>query len=84
MDRLLYLLPVLACPLGMGLMMWLMMRRGHHDGTKPAGRGTPQDEWHTVGPLDAAERAELERLRAAAEVMVEIPDRQHPGHQSGP
>ena len=54
MDRLLYLLPVLACPLAMCLLMWLMMRNGHGTAQPPA------------APVDDGERAELGRLRAEA------------------
>ena len=55
MDRLLYLLSVLACPLVMGLMMWVMMRGGQRT-----------DQPQVVAPLEATERAELDRLRTTA------------------
>lgn len=57
--NLLYLLPLLACPVGMGLMMWLMMRPGRNN--------TSQPHMSTGRPLDAAERAELDRLRSSAD-----------------
>lgn len=52
MDKLLAALPLLACPIMMGLMMWWMARKGH-DHAQPDG----QDQ-------DVAQlRAELDELR---------------------
>lgn len=56
MSEALYALALLACPVGMGLMMWLMMR---------GSKSSPAQET----PLDEAEmvklRAEVDQLRAA-------------------
>jgi cytochrome c-type biogenesis protein CcmH/NrfF len=49
MDKLLYFLPALACPLGMGVMMWLMMRPK---------RQQPDQ------PRPSAQEQELARLRS--------------------
>lgn len=53
MRDLIYLLAVLACPVGMGLMMLLMMRGGHSNQNSTAG-----------GDEVALLRAEVEQLRA--------------------
>src|SRR5438067_5471770 len=42
MQYILSLLPVLACPVGMGLMMWLIMRQGKEH-TPPAGEKQQED-----------------------------------------
>jgi len=68
-ESILALLPALACPVGMGLLMWLMMRGNQSDATggqtsPPAGRATAP----TL--TDAGDR--LVQLRAQlAEVLAQ-------------
>lgn len=53
MPETLYPLVVLACPIGMGLMMWMMMRGGKQ----------PADPTPTASDEIAALRHEVEHLR---------------------
>jgi hypothetical protein len=57
MQQLFYSVAVLACPIGMGLMMWMMMR-GQRNNTA-AGSGPPDDSGQV-----ARLRAEIEQLKA--------------------
>ncbi|MCY0939590.1 MULTISPECIES: hypothetical protein [unclassified Streptomyces] len=74
MDKLLYLLPLLACPIGMGLMMWFMMRSRHSDTAQP-----PQ-----TAPTTEQEQ-ELIRLRKEVEALrSEITPETAPGKDGTP
>jgi hypothetical protein len=55
MEQLFLAAAVLACPVGMGLMMWMMMRG--HNNTADSSSG---DQQHKVDQL----RAEIEALKA--------------------
>ncbi|WP_269047938.1 hypothetical protein [Paenarthrobacter sp. Z7-10] len=56
MQQIFYSLAVLACPVGMGVMMWLMMRSNK----KPSGDSTAPASEKELAQL----RAELDSLRA--------------------
>lgn len=56
MSNLLYILPALACPVGMGLLMWLMMRGKRPADQSPAAPTTVQEQ-------------ELARLRKEVEAL---------------
>ena len=58
MPTIFYSLAVLACPVGMGLMMWMMMRGGKQS---PQDSSAPQDSAAELARL----RTEIEELRAA-------------------
>jgi hypothetical protein len=55
MAEVFYGLALLACPLGMGAMMWMMMRGDHRHGSGPSAKGSSE-----LAHL----RAEVEQLRA--------------------
>ncbi len=59
MTEALYALALLACPVGMGLMMWFMMRGGKH--STPAAPAQPSASDAELVAL----RAEIDQLRAA-------------------
>jgi hypothetical protein len=56
MQSLLLAVAVLACPVGMGLMMWMMMRG--------QSKGTATSEYHGWQQEVQALRAEVEQLKA--------------------
>ncbi|MAS54459.1 hypothetical protein [Nocardioides sp.] len=58
MTELLYPLALLACPMGMGVMMWMMMRGEKKAPDQPA---TTDTSSHELSRL----RAEVDQLRAA-------------------
>ncbi len=57
MDKILYVLPALACPVGMGAMMWMMMRGGNKHAS-PAQTAIP------VPPTYDPQAEELAALRS--------------------
>ncbi len=57
MAELLYPLALLACPLGMGAMMWMMMRGSKSTGIVAPGSTSSADELTRL-------RAEVDQLRA--------------------
>ncbi len=64
MENLLYLLPVLACPIGMGAMMWLMMKMGRD---APSNQSPSDPRTQQVAELQAQVDALRSQVRGTRE-----------------
>lgn len=67
MEQLLYSMALLACPLGMGAMMWFMMRKPSHQHGSSGG----SEELTRL-------RAEVDQLRAAQRDQADRTPMPHP------
>ena len=76
MVEMFYAAALLACPLGMGLMMWFMMR-GHRQQSPPQ---LIQDPAQGAGDAELARlRTEVDELRAAQRAAAAAPVAGAPG-----
>lgn len=75
MEKLLYLLPALGCPVGMAAMMWFMMKRPGGQQAPPPGQQAPQPGQLTAQDAEIASlRAEVDQLRAAQRLPAGLED----------